>query len=192
MPTEKLELTRVEIKPLSPDTVTNRFSCGATPIDRFLKNRAQKAEERHEYRTFCAHIGNSPVCIGYYTLQVGTGIVAELPKTHDSYLTRRKSTSQVFPAINLAYIGIDENYQMQGLGRFLIMDVFSKADLISKNAGMYALTLISYDASSTKFYKRIGFEIYVDGEQPKMLYPIKSVIDLVKSFAREREESPAA
>jgi GNAT superfamily N-acetyltransferase len=190
VPTEILDLTRVEIRPLSPNTATNRFSCGNKPIDRFLKNRARKAEARVEYRTFCAHLDDSSICIGYYTLQLGTGIVAELPKTHDSYLTRRKQKPDIFPAVNLAYIGVDERYRRQGLGRFLIMDVFSKVAQIAEIAGFYALTLISYDDESTEFYKRIGFEIYVEGEQPKMLYPIQSVIDLVDACGEGEQENP--
>jgi GNAT superfamily N-acetyltransferase len=187
-PAEKtLDLTRVETKPLSRDTATNRFCCGAPPLDRFIKNKAQKAEGRHEYRTFCAHLDDSPVCIGYYSLQVGTGLVAELPQSHDSYLTRRKRKPDSFPAINLAYIGVDESYQGQGLGRFLIMDVFSKVASIADLAGLYALTLTSYDQKATKFYKKIGFEAYVDGEQPKMLYPIQGIIDLVESFGEDAE-----
>ena len=192
MPAGKLDLTRVEIKPLSRDIATNRFCCGKLPIDRFLKNNAGKAQERIEYRTFCARLDDSSVCRGYYTLQAGTGIVADLPKTHDSYLTRRrdrkKERSKVFPAINLAYIGVDEACQRQGLGRFLIMDVFSKVARIAELAGVYALTLTSFDSDSTKFYKRIGFEVYVNGVQPEMLYPIQSVIDLVGAFGEARQD----
>jgi GNAT superfamily N-acetyltransferase len=180
-----LDLTRVEIKPLSHDTAANRFCCGATPIDRFLKNKAKKAEKRHEYKTFCAHVDESQVCIGYYSLQIGTGKVAELPKEPQTYLT--SSNQESFPAVNLAFLGVDEQYQRQGLGRNLIMDVFSRVENIATSAGLYALTLTSYDDKSTAFYKRIGFEVYVESRQPKMFYPIEGIIILNKE-AREATE----
>ena len=180
-----LDLTRIQIKPLSHDTATNRFCCGAAPIDRFLKNKAEKAEKRHQYRTFCAHSDESPICIGYYSLQIGTGKVAELPKEPQTYLT--SSELESFPAVNLAFLGVDEQYQEQGLGRNLIMDVFSKVESIASCAGLYALTLTSYNDKSTAFYKQIGFGVYVDGRQPKMFYPIQGIFRLNRE-AREAIE----
>lgn len=178
---QNLDLTRIEIKPLSHETVTNRFCCGKTPIDRFFKNNSEKAEKRLEYRTFCAHLDKSPICIGYYSLQVGTGKVAELPNTRNTWLSTWDKEAP-FPAIHLAYLGVHEEYQRQGLGEYLMMDVFSKVEHISEYIGLFALTLISLDDNSTAFYKSIGFTTYLESSPPKMFYPIAGVIDTVNAF----------
>lgn len=174
--TPPLNLTQVEIRPFTNETVTNRFSCGQTPIDRFLKNKAKQCERRLECCTFCAHIADSPVCIGYYTLQVGGDSVSELLGAKQSYVKNYVA----FPAIHLLWVGVHEEYQRQGLGQHLLMDAFSKVAEISKNVGFYALTLQSIDENSTAFYESLGFEIYSENlKQPKMLYPLQDILELV-------------
>ena len=177
---QNLDLTKIEIRPLSRDTAVNRFCCGKEPIDRFLKNHAEKAERRFEYKTFCAHLEGSLICIGYYSLQIGTGKVADLPNTRNTWLSTWDKEA-CFPAVHLAYLGVQEEYHRQGLGEYLIMDVFSKVERISQSAGLYALTLVSLDANSTAFYKSLDFTVYEDGSQPRMLYPIAGVIDTINA-----------
>ena len=63
----------------------------------------------------------------------------------------------------------------------MMQDIFEKIAVISENVGFTALTLQSVNDVSTKFYQKIGFETYVEGKQPKMLYPVKSILDLLES-----------
>jgi ribosomal protein S18 acetylase RimI-like enzyme len=172
-------LTRVEIRPFSVEAVVNRFSCGKRPLDQFIKNRAPKAVKRHEHRVFCAHLDGSANIIGYYALQIGTDSVAELPNANkDNYL----QSYTAFPAIHLSFVAVDENYKRQGLGQYLLMDVFSKAATISDCAGFFALTLVSLDADSTAFYESLNFRVYSENlKQPKMLYPLADILSLVRS-----------
>lgn len=73
-----LDLTKIDIRPYSESAVVNRFCCGKTALDRFLKNKAKKAIRRLEMRVFCAHLENSENVLGYYALQVGSDSVAEI------------------------------------------------------------------------------------------------------------------
>jgi ribosomal protein S18 acetylase RimI-like enzyme len=176
----RLDLTRVEIRPFTDKTVVNRFSSGRKPVDQFIKNRAEKSVRRHECRVFCAHSGNSNNVVGYYALQVGSDSVSELPEDHkDNYLKNYAA----FPAIHLNFLGVDENFRRQGLGQYLLMDVFTKVALLSDNAGFYALTLVSLDDDSTAFYESLKFRTYSFSEnlrQPKMLYPLEDILALVR------------
>jgi GNAT superfamily N-acetyltransferase len=176
VPPKQLDLTKVEIRPFFKGTAVNQFCCGKTPIDRFLKNKAKKAEQRCELRTFCAHIEGSPLCIGYYALQIGTDSVADLPGAERTYL----KSYIAFPAVHLAYLGVHDEYKRQGLGQYLLMDVFSRVAEIAKHAGFYALTLQSLDDESTAFYKGLNFVVYSENlRQPKMLYPLADILTLV-------------
>lgn len=158
-------------------TVVNRFCCGKHPIDQFLKNKAKKADRRFEHRVFCAHVEGSSNCIGYYALQLGTDSVSELPTGKDSYLKNYVA----FPAVHLSFLGVHDECQKQGLGRYSPMDVFTKVGGIAKSAGFYALTLQSIDDSSTAFYKSLGFVVYSENlRQPKMLYPLADIITLLE------------
>ena len=176
----RLDLTRIEILPFSRATVVNRFTCGKTPIDRFLKNKAKKVSDRSEQRVFCAHLDGSPQAIAYYALQIGTDSVSDIINSKRDYV--RNYTA--FPAVHLSFLGVHEDYQRQRLGQHLLMDVFTKAAAIAEFAGFYALTLVSYDENSTAFYQSLGFEIYSEGlRQPKMLYPLDDILTLVRGEA---------
>ena len=173
-------MTRVTIEPYSDSTVVNRFSCGKRPLDAFLKNKAKKAVRRGEHRVFCAYLDNKPHVIGYYALQLGNESVSELPDANkDNYL--RNYTA--FPALNLSFVAVDENYQRQGLGQHLLMDVFQRAATIAEHAGYFALTLTSLDEDSTAFYKSLNFTIYSENlKNPKMLYPLEDILTLVRAI----------
>jgi hypothetical protein len=127
---------------------------------------------------FCAHLDGSPIVIGYYALQVGSDSVSELPDANkDNYVKNYAA----FPAINLSFLGVDIPCQRQGLGQYLLMDVFDKVAVISDYAGFFALTLVSIDDASTAFYKGLNFTIYSENlPQPKMLYPLADVLTLVR------------
>lgn len=83
----------------------------------------------------------------------------------------------------MAFVGVHEEFRRQGLGTYLLMDVFSKVAAISDNAGFYALTLQSLDEDSTAFYKSLNFTVYSEGlKQPKMLYPLEDILTLVRNI----------
>jgi GNAT superfamily N-acetyltransferase len=180
-PKQVIDLTKIVIRPYSGETVTNRFSCGRRPIDGFIKNKAKKAERRFEQKTFCAHLGNSPTCVGFYSLQLGTDSVSDLPGSKSTYLKNYVA----FPAVHLSFLGVHEDYRRQGLGQFLLMDALTKVAAISDYAGFYALTLQSLDAESTAFYESLGFASYSEKAPPKMLYPLEDIITLVRGPQKE-------
>ena len=155
----------------------NQFYCGKKPIDRFIRNKAEKCQKRLEFRTFCAHLENSPLCIGYYSLQVGSDSVDDLPEKNKQTYIRNYTA---FPAINLGFLGVHEDYRRQGLGELLLMDLFLRVAELSKHVGFYALTLQSLDADSTAFYESLKFTIYSENlDPPKMLYPLEDILTLV-------------
>lgn len=178
---QTLNLEEVSIRPFCAETVVNRFDCGVSQINNFLRNKAKKANRRCEHKIFCAHIGASKNAIGYYALQVGSDSVSDLPDVNkNSYI----KTYVAFPAVNLSFLGVHSDYHRQGLGSYLLMDAFSKVARIAECAGFYALTLVSYDEKSTAFYKSLKFAIYSENlPQPKMLYPLEDLLTVVQSGA---------
>jgi GNAT superfamily N-acetyltransferase len=110
-------------------------------------------------------------------LQIGSDNVLDLPTGHNTYLKNYTA----FPAVHVGFLGVHEDYQGNGIGKYLLMDAFDKVCAISDCAGFYALTLQSLDADSTAFYEEIGFRAYSEGDgNPKMLYPINNLIKLVR------------
>lgn len=124
-----------------------------------------------------ATLDGSPNCIGYYALQIGSDSIPEsFKEKQQDYITNYSA----FPAINLGFLAVDEKYQGQGLGEYLLQDIFEVVADLTNYVGFYALTVQSMSAASTRFYKRIGFQEYSEGGgQPKMLYPVRSIISLL-------------
>lgn len=125
--TPKLDLSLIDIRPYNSDAVTNKFSCGKTSINRFLKNNANKTNKRFEQKVFTAHLKNSPECIGYYALQVGSDSVFGVPDRDQNYL----KNMTYFPAIHLSFLGVHTKFQRQKLGEYLLMDIFEKVAAVS-------------------------------------------------------------
>ena len=174
---DKLDLTEVEIVPLSSTISYNKFDCGARALTRWLKNKAWDTTKRKEFSVHCAVLEGKADCIGYYALQLGSD---RFPNEVEK--KKRQDFSQnyeAFPTLHLSYLAVDEAYQGQGLGEHLLMNVFEKAYEISQAAGFYALTLTSYDERSTSFYKKLEFETYAEGAQPKLMYPLRRIIKLL-------------
>jgi ribosomal protein S18 acetylase RimI-like enzyme len=133
---------------------------------------------RNEHRVFCAHLDGSSNIIGYYALQVGGDSVSDLPDANkNNYLKNYVA----FPAIHLSFVAVHADHARQGLGEYLLMDVFSKIAAISDCAGFFALTLQSLDEDSTAFYNSLNFRVYSENlKQPKMLYPLEDILSLVR------------
>jgi GNAT superfamily N-acetyltransferase len=179
-----LDLKQIEIRPLSDETVVKGFCCGKEILDDFIKKSALKAESRSEMRTFCAHLAGSSSCIGFYALEVSTDTLGVRNPSFPFF-----KHHVPFPAVKLARLAVHRNYKRQGLGKHLLMDVFSRVADISKNVGIYALTLDSLDEESTNFYRSIGFAEYSNGTPPKMLYPVQDLL-LVNKLDAEEEVAP--
>ena len=114
--------------------------------------------------------------MGYYALQIGNESIDALANKPDDFTKNYTA----FPAVHLAYLGVQKEFQGRGVGTLLLTDVFEKTYTISECAGLYALTLQSLDEYSTRFYKGLGFTPYSAGpNQPKMLMPIRTIRKLV-------------
>lgn len=172
-----LDLTKVEIASYSSALVFNRFGCGVTALDRFLKNKAKDCVKRYEHKVNVATLNGSPNCIGYYALQLGSDNIPEdYKQKNPGYI----SGYTAFPAVHLSHLAVHVDHQNQKLGRYLLQHVFEQVASISESAGFFALTLQSYDNNSTAFYKKLGFEEYSEGSgQPKMLYPLVNILKLL-------------
>jgi GNAT superfamily N-acetyltransferase len=115
--------------------------------------------------------------IGYYALQIGNESMNALPNPPNDYTKNYTA----FPAVHLGFLGVQREFQRRGIGTMLLSDVFDKVYKISELAGMYALTLQSFDADSTAFYTGLGFVPYSDHPtSPKMLLPIRTLRQLVE------------
>lgn len=170
VPQVQIDLKDLKLQPFSWSLVFNRFDCGRIPLNRFVKNKnkAKKEEQRFRQRVVVSTPEASNECVGYYALRLGS----------DNAL--KPSAERGFQSVHLTNLAVDYRYQGQGIGRFLLMDAMDRVVRISDFAGFDALTLQSLDDDATAFYESIGFKIYEEGRQPKMLYLLTDLLKLVR------------
>lgn len=157
--------------------IVNSFDCGKEPLNKFIKNKANKSQKRSEFRTFVAQFDGDRECAGYYTLQVGSDTVPEIRKHKESYVGSYVS----FPAVNLSYLAVNKKFQGQGIGKLLLQDVFVKTAAMAEHVGFYALTVQAIDKETAVFYSNLGFEEYLESNQPKLLYPLQDILKLMET-----------
>ncbi|WFT83801.1 GNAT family N-acetyltransferase (plasmid) [Methylobacterium sp. CB376] len=171
---------RIIVQPFDRTRSRNTFECGRRGIDQWYRNHSKKWSDRAEARITIAVDEDTNAVAGFHALQIGSESMAELENKPDDHTKNYTA----FPALHLAYLGVQKEYQRKGVGTILLKDVIDKAYKVSLLAGLYALTLQSIDRQSTMFYESLGFEPYTrDNIAPKMLIPIRTIIDLVEGGA---------
>ena len=172
----KLNLSRLTVAKFDPGWhVYNRFDCGANPLNRFIRNKAAKAASRREFAVYVATLDDSPNVIAYYALQVGSDAVPNKHQMKTTYL----STYAAFPTVSLSYLAVNREQKRQGIGQFLLMHAFERVAEIADKAGLYGLSLQSFNKDSTAFYMSLDFATYGGtDEQPKLIYPLSLIYKL--------------
>ena len=171
-----LNLSRLTVAKFDPRWhVYNRFDCDAGPLNGFIRNKAVKATARREFAVYVATLDNSPNVIAYYALQVGSDAVPNKHQMKTTYL----STYAAFPTVSLAYLAVNRDQKRQGIGQFLLMHAFERVAEIADKAGLFGLSLQSYNKDSTAFYMSLEFARYGGtDEQPKLIYPLSLIYKL--------------
>lgn len=167
--------TNLEFKTLDHGCETKKFECGRQEIDDWFRKKAKKHQNNLRCRVQTAHLPSNPVPAGFFALQLGFDEAGKLDNEQ-----RDKVGRDMFPAIDLLYIGIQRPLQRKGMGKFTLGRIIETCHEISKMVPFYALTLTAIDRDIVPFYEKLGFRIYdkEETERPRMLLPAQSIIDL--------------
>ena len=154
---------------LSPQHDRKAFDCGEPSLNQYLQQHARQSAEKRISRTFVAVTKpDSPAILGYHTTLVTTLEVTQVPT---------KLGKAKIPALLLARLAVDQQFQGQGVGEFLLLDVLRRAVIISEQTGLYAVVLDALTENAKSFYLRYGFRELLD--DPFHLYvPIGTIIEL--------------
>jgi len=172
-------LPTIEVRPLDQNHERAAFSCGDTALDDYLRNNASQSMRK---RTAVVWVWTRPPIetpIGYYTL-TNTKIDAGLLPSEVMKKFKLKN-SYALGATLLGRFAISIEYQRQGLGELLLMDVFAKTLGASKIVSSVGIVL---DASSDKakaFWKAMEFTPLGPREDgmERFFLPMEYIKDLV-------------
>lgn len=146
------------------------FSSGQAEVDQWLKTSARQAQEKRLSSTRV--LVDDKQIIGYFTL-------AQAWVPHDllAHELSYKLPSNPAPVINLAWLGVDENFQGNGLGGKLLVKALSIAYQTGLQIPFIAVIIDCLDKETKAFYKQFNFKD-VPGYSMK-LYLSWSQLDLL-------------
>jgi len=164
----------IKIVPISKVLSKKAFDCGITELNQYFRQYAFTNDKKTIGRTFVAVKHNIPFKpIGYYTVSSAQIFFNDLPEDMKKGIPRYP-----VPAMRIGKLAIDLQYQKQGVGAFLLKDVFSRALSLSKEIGLKCILVDAINDKAKSFYMKYGFIQFP--EKPLILVlPIETVISAI-------------
>ena len=152
--------------PLTSTHDPGPFVCGEESLDRWLKERALKAEGTHSARTYV--VCEESRVVGYYCLATGALVRSSAPKA------LQRNMPDPLPVMVLGRLAIDQNYQGIGLGEALLRDAILRTVGVAQQAGIVALIAHAISPEAKQFYLRNEFQESLI-EEMTVLLPIRKI-----------------
>jgi len=121
-------------------------------VDDWLKAKALQHQEKHLSVTKIL-LDEVGAIAGYYTLATGQMNFSDLPSEVTKNLPRR-----MLPVAVLAWLGVGQDRQGQGLGRLLMAHALRDCYEAGKTFAFIAVVLDCIDDTAKAFYQRWDFE----------------------------------
>ena len=138
------------------------FSCGATPLDRYLREQASQDERRLVASCFLAVETATNRIAGYYTLAATSVLADDLPTD----VLKRLPRYPVLPAALVGRLAIDQRFQRKGLGGVLLADAALR--VLKGDVKAFALIVEAKDENAVAFYRLQGFHPFAS--RPRSLF----------------------
>ena len=153
----------MQVRPLAGDHDRQGFNCGRQELNDWLRQVARQHQDKGLSKTFVAVREEEPsrIC-GYCALSL-----AELENRHLPQAWRKKLPRRI-PAVRLARLAVDRQYQGKGLGELLLVDALTRAQRIYAEAGGIGLFVDALDEQAAGYYLNFGFEAAPDN--PLLLF----------------------
>ena len=142
-------------------------------LDTYIQKQANQDVKRKLSVCFVINEIETNLIKGYYTLSntsvssdfIPNQIRNKLPKAYNS-----------IPATLLGRLAIDNRFQGQGIGKYLLIDALKRSYEISKTIASFAVVVDPIDQDAENFYNKYGFIKLPDSG--KMFLPMKTISQL--------------
>ncbi len=161
------------VEQLTKSHPRNKFSSGEGAVDDWLKHKARQAQDKRLSVTRVL-LSDTSKFVGYYTLAMGQISFDELPPNQ-----LKKLPHTLLPAITLAWLGIDNEYQGQGLGERLLAQALADCHTTGQLLPYIAVILDCINNSAKEFYLRYDFQ-EVPGYPLKLFLPWQTLTKMMQ------------
>ena len=142
------------------------FSCGIKELDDFFHFEVRECVKRHYLSAYCAYIDSGEIVAAFTlmndALMIGSHtekeeFIDDLKFEADEDIVDFFNRQTSYPAINIGHLGINENYQRNGIGT-AIVDLVADTYSGQRQSGCQFITVDALNNDSTiKFYYRNAF-----------------------------------
>jgi GNAT superfamily N-acetyltransferase len=172
MESKPLFADKPSIIPLTKGYNATSFASTNAELNDFLINDSLNDQDEMISRTYLCCLNKS--ITGFFTIVADTIEVQAIDEADsiDGYRYRK------YPSIKIARLAVDETYERQGFGRFLVLAAIGLALSVSEIIGCRYLTVDS-KLESMSFYERLGFRVvekYRQIDFPKMYIDMQPIV----------------
>lgn len=139
--------------PLGVDHSVEAFDCGVESLNVWLSEYALTAAATGSARTYAVATATGNRVVGYQALSV-----ASITPDQATARARRGMPGHPIPAVLLARLAVDREFQGCGIGATLLADAMRRALSVAETAGIRLLLVHAIDDTARSFYQRFGFE----------------------------------
>lgn len=130
------------------------FSCGAAPLDRYLRRQATQHTKRLMASCFVLIERSTSALASYYTLSATSIPASDLPQDTRKRLPRYP----ILPAALVGRLAVDRRFQRRGLAGALLADAAKR--VLRGDAKAFALVVDALDERAVAFYRLQGFRLF--------------------------------
>ena len=160
-------------EPLNSKHKKADFSCGKELLDYYIHKQANQDVKRKLSACFVVSETETGLIKGYYTLSNSSIALEFIP---DPIKRKLPKSYANIPSTLLGRLAIDNRFQGQGLGKFLLIDALKRSFETAKTIGSFAVIVDPIDPYAENFYSKYGFLKLPDSG--KMFLPMKTVNQL--------------
>nr|WP_314739316.1 GNAT family N-acetyltransferase [uncultured Haemophilus sp.] len=166
----KENLANLTVLPLENLAIErNTFSCHVKALENYFHRYVSQDVKKGLAKCFVLIDHQQGKIIGYYTLSALSVSIADIPQER----IHKGIPYPHIPAVLLGRLAIDDAFQKQGYGKFLIVDAMHKIKHTSVAAAL--LVVDAKDDNAVSFYKKLGFIAFQEKPR-KLFYPLTNII----------------
>jgi len=141
-------------EPLGKGHRLDEFESGEPALDEWLKRHARGAHASGSARVFVTTLEDRETVVGYYALAAAQ--VA--PEAATERALKGQPRARPVPAVLLARLAVDQEYQRAGLGRSLLQDAMLRCLDAAEAIGARVLLVHAKHEAAKTWYLQCGFE----------------------------------
>jgi GNAT superfamily N-acetyltransferase len=147
------------------------FSCGAEPLDRYLKQQASQDAKKRAAVPYVL-VSEDDRIAGYYTLSADNIRADDLPP--DLVKQLKLPRYPVMGATLVGRLARDLSFRGQGIGELLLADALKVSLVMSRKIASLAVIVDAKDENAHLFYTDFGFIAFPDTVK-RLFMPMQTI-----------------